>query len=95
MFNGVLFQQSLQDLVKGVRAHRRDEDEYIRTKVAEIADECRGSDVMKKTTAVLKLTHVCSLRKRLLRTRIEFVLSLTRLCFIVRFLASAVANDGT
>lgn len=58
MFNGVLFQQSLQDLVKGIRAHRRDEDEYIRSKVAEIAEECRSSDMAKKTTAVLKLTHL-------------------------------------
>lgn len=60
MFNGVLFQQSLQDLVKGIRAHRRDEDDYIRSKVAEIGEECRSSDMAKKTTAILKLTHVCS-----------------------------------
>lgn len=58
MFNGTLFQQSLQDLVKGIRAHRRDEDEYVRTKMAEIADECRSPDQAKKATAVLKLTHV-------------------------------------
>ncbi|CDF32456.1 unnamed protein product [Chondrus crispus] len=58
MFNGILFQQSLQDLVKGIRAHRRDEEEYIRSKVAEIAEECRGADMAKKTTAVLKLTHL-------------------------------------
>lgn len=57
--NGLLFQQSLQDLVKGIRAHRRDEEEFIRTKLSEIADECRSSDITKKTTAVLKLTHVC------------------------------------
>ena len=59
MFASTLFQQSLQDLVKGIRAHRRDEEEYVRGKVAEIAEECRSSDVTKKTTAVLKLTHVC------------------------------------
>jgi len=58
MFNGILFQQSLQDLVKGIRAHRRDEDEYIRAKVAEIGQECRSADVAKKTTGVLKLAHV-------------------------------------
>lgn len=65
MFNGILFQQSLQDLVKGIRAHRRDEEEYIRSKVAEIAEECRGADMAKKTTAVLKLTHVCWLSSRI------------------------------
>lgn len=58
MFNGILFQQSLQDLVKGIRANRRDEDQYVRSKLAEIADECRSADMAKKTTAVLKLTHV-------------------------------------
>lgn len=56
--NGMLFQQSLQDLVKGIRAHRRDEDEYVRTKLTEIAEECRKSDLTKKTTAILKLTYV-------------------------------------
>lgn len=62
MFNGInslLFQQSLQDLVKGIRAHRRDEEEFIRSKLTEIITECRSADITKKTTAVLKLTHVC------------------------------------
>jgi hypothetical protein len=58
MFNGILFQESLQDLVKGIRAHRRDESAYIREKITEIAKECRSSDVAKKTTGVLKLTHL-------------------------------------
>lgn len=58
MFASTLFQQSLQDLIKGIRAHRRDEEEYIRGKVSEIAEECRSSDITKKTTAVLKLTYV-------------------------------------
>lgn len=58
MFNGVLFQQSLQDLVKGIRAHRRDEATYIRERLTEIAAECRSSDMQKKSTAVLKLTYL-------------------------------------
>lgn len=58
MFNGILFQESLQDLVKGIRAHRRDEEEHVRSKIAEITEECRSSDKAKKTNAVLKLTHV-------------------------------------
>lgn len=56
--NGLLFQQSLQDLVKGIRSHRRDEEEYIRSKLTEIADECRSSEATKKTNAVLKLTYL-------------------------------------
>lgn len=58
MFNGTLFQQSLQDLVKGIRAHRRDEGAFIRDKLAEIANECRSKDLGVKTNAVLKLTHL-------------------------------------
>lgn len=58
MFNGILFQESLQDLVKGIRAHRRDEESYIRTKLRDIYDECRSSDATKKANAVLKLTHL-------------------------------------
>ena len=58
MFNGVLFQESLQDLVKGIRANRRNEEDYIRKRVADIGEECRTSDMQKKAVAVLKLTHV-------------------------------------
>lgn len=58
MFNGILFQQSLQDLVKGIRNHRRDEEDYVRTKMAEIGEECRSPDLAKKTTAILKLSYV-------------------------------------
>lgn len=58
MFNGILFQESLQDLVKGIRANRRDEDGYIRKRIADIGEECRTADMEKKAIAVLKLTHV-------------------------------------
>lgn len=59
LFDGVLFPQSLQDLVKGIRAHRRDEAAYIRGKIAEITTECRSSEPHKKANGVLKLTYVC------------------------------------
>ncbi len=58
MFNGILFQESLQDLVKGIRANRRNEAEYMRRRVADIGDECRTSDMEKKAVAVLKLTYL-------------------------------------
>lgn len=58
LFDGVLFPQSLQDLVKGIRAHRRDEAAYIRGKIAEITTECRSSEPHKKANGVLKLTYV-------------------------------------
>lgn len=58
MFNGILFQESLQDLVKGIRANRRDEAEYMRRRVADIGEECRTSDMEKKAVAVLKLAYL-------------------------------------
>lgn len=58
LFDGVLFPQSLQDLVKGIRAHRRDEAAYIRGKIVEITAECRSSEPHKKANGVLKLTYV-------------------------------------
>lgn len=61
LFDGVLFPQSLQELVKGIRAHRRDEAAYIRGKIAEITTECRSSEPHKKANGVLKLTYVSAL----------------------------------
>lgn len=58
MLNSILFQQSLQDLVKGIRSHRRDEAQFIRQKGVEIAKECRSKDIATKANAILKLTHL-------------------------------------
>lgn len=58
MLNSILFQQSLQDLVKGIRSHRRDEAQFIRQKGIEIANECRSKDIATKSNAILKLTHL-------------------------------------
>jgi len=60
IFDGVLFTQSLQDLVKGIRAHRRDEADYIRGRISDITVECRSSEPHKKANGVLKLTYVRS-----------------------------------
>jgi len=56
--SGVIFQQSLQDLVKGIRSNRRDEASYIRQKLIEIQAECKKSDANHKSTAILKLTYL-------------------------------------
>lgn len=102
MFNGILFQESLQDLVKGIRAHRRDEEEYIRSKISEIGEECRSADMAKKTTAALKLTHVCMLHiSATLMQQRRFVDTLTFVRFGTLFavaltlnLRVAATNDG-
>jgi len=65
IFDGVLFTQSLQDLVKGIRAHRRDEADYIRGRIADITVECRSSEPHKKANGVLKLAYVRSSRSPL------------------------------
>ncbi|KAA8497312.1 AP-3 complex subunit delta-1 [Porphyridium purpureum] len=53
-----IFRQSLQDLVKSIRAHRRDEQAFVEKKLVEIQDECRSSEPDVKANAVLKLTYL-------------------------------------
>ena len=53
-----MFEKSLQDMVKGIRANKATEDAYIRSCVSEIKDELRANDIKKKAVAVQKLTYV-------------------------------------
>uniref|UniRef100_A0A7S1TDJ8 Clathrin/coatomer adaptor adaptin-like N-terminal domain-containing protein n=1 Tax=Compsopogon caeruleus TaxID=31354 RepID=A0A7S1TDJ8_9RHOD len=53
-----LFRESLQDLVKAIRSHRRNEGEFIRARLAEIQQECKRPEPMFKANAVLKLTYL-------------------------------------
>lgn len=78
IFDGVLFTQSLQDLVKGIRAHRRDEVDYIRGKISEITVECRSSEPHKKANGVLKLTYVRFCRPS--RSTLTFMMASTWGC---------------
>jgi hypothetical protein len=52
------FQQSLQDLIRSVRAHRRDEAEFLAKKFAQVQQECQSTDSNEKAIAVLKLLYV-------------------------------------
>eukprot|EP00190_Bangiopsis_sp_CCMP1999_P000138 CAMPEP_0198737216 /NCGR_PEP_ID=MMETSP1475-20131203/67754_1 /TAXON_ID= ORGANISM="Unidentified sp., Strain CCMP1999" /NCGR_SAMPLE_ID=MMETSP1475 /ASSEMBLY_ACC=CAM_ASM_001111 /LENGTH=842 /DNA_ID=CAMNT_0044501075 /DNA_START=243 /DNA_END=2771 /DNA_ORIENTATION=- len=53
-----MFQQGLLELVKSIRANRRDELMFMRAKHSECTEEARRSDPEVKATALLKLTYL-------------------------------------
>jgi AP-3 complex subunit delta-1 len=52
------FQKSLTDLVRGIRANKKNEAQYIGQCLQEIREEIRTNDRQKKLVAVQKLTYV-------------------------------------
>ncbi len=53
-----MFEKSLQDLVKGIRAANNDSAAYIAKAIQEIKDELKSRDVTIKSQALQKLTYV-------------------------------------
>lgn len=53
-----MFQKSLPDLVKGLRAHKKDERQYISACLKEIKDELRETDNDVKVEALRKLSYL-------------------------------------
>jgi len=53
-----MFEKSLTDLVKGIRAHKHNEEAYIRTAINEIRNELKANDIKKKAVAIQKLTYL-------------------------------------
>ncbi|KAG2392299.1 hypothetical protein C9374_012551 [Naegleria lovaniensis] len=53
-----MFEKSLQDMVKGIRANKNNEDAYIRSCIAEIKEELRSNDIKKKAVGVQKVTYL-------------------------------------
>eukprot|EP01080_Neovahlkampfia_damariscottae_P011638 gene11638-4879_t len=53
-----LFKKSLEDLVKGIRASKDKEDDFIRTSIGEIKDEVKSKDMNVKVAALQKLTYL-------------------------------------
>lgn len=47
-----MFEKTLQDVVKGIRANKRDPSDYISATIAEIKVELRNSDAFVKAQAV-------------------------------------------
>lgn len=50
----IMFEKTLQDVVKGIRAKKRDPSDYISSVIAEIKVELKTSDVFIKAQAVSK-----------------------------------------
>lgn len=60
-----MWERNLQDLIRGLRAHKNDEARFIAEAIGEIRKEVRSEDMELKAAAVLKLTYVsyCPLTK--------------------------------
>lgn len=50
--------KSLADVVKGIRANKDNEDQYIMSCISEIKDEIKSNDASQKSNAITKLTYV-------------------------------------
>lgn len=54
-----MWERTLQDLIRGLRANKKDEDKFIALAIDEIRNEIKSKDMDLKAGAVLKLTYVC------------------------------------
>ena len=54
----VLFQRSLQDLIKGIRAHKHNPSEFISQAIVEIKKESQSQEPDVKSQAIRKLTYL-------------------------------------
>eukprot|EP01028_Stygiella_incarcerata_P013353 TRINITY_DN82199_c0_g1_i1.p1 TRINITY_DN82199_c0_g1~~TRINITY_DN82199_c0_g1_i1.p1 ORF type:complete len:1170 (+),score=357.51 TRINITY_DN82199_c0_g1_i1:125-3634(+) len=50
--------KDLQDLVKGIRAHKQDEISFVQSALSEIHDEIKTTDVSRKAACVQKLAYL-------------------------------------
>jgi AP-3 complex subunit delta-1 len=57
-----MFERTLQDLIRGLRAHkassRAQEESFLAEAMGEIKEELRGNDMALKAEAVLKMCYV-------------------------------------
>lgn len=53
-----MWERTLQDLIRGLRANKKDEAKFIAKAVDEIRQEIKSEDMELKAGAVLKLTYV-------------------------------------
>ncbi len=53
-----MWERTLQDLIRGLRANKNDEARFISQAMGEIREEIKGKDMELKAAAVLKLTYV-------------------------------------
>ncbi|KAK7464464.1 AP-3 complex subunit delta [Stygiomarasmius scandens] len=53
-----MWERTLQDLIRGLRANKKDESQFIAKAIEEIRTEIKGDDMELKAGAVLKLTYL-------------------------------------
>lgn len=56
-----MWERTLQDLIRGLRANKKDESKFISKAVDEIRTEIKSEDMELKAGAVLKLTYVSAI----------------------------------
>lgn len=56
-----MWERTLQDLIRGLRANKKDENKFIAQAITEIRQEIKSKDMELKAGAVLKLTYVSAL----------------------------------
>lgn len=62
-----MWERTLKDLIRGLRANKRDESKFIAEAVDEIRREVKSKDMELKAGAILKLTYVsCSVEYMLI-----------------------------
>lgn len=62
-----MWERTLQDLIRGLRANKQDESTFINRAVDEIREEIKSKDMELKAGAIMKLTYVSiALRKHLM-----------------------------
>ena len=62
-FHGLvnMWERTLQDLIRGLRANKHDEAKFINQAIDEIRTEARSKDMGVKAAAILKMTFVSSI----------------------------------
>ena len=55
-----MWERTLQDLIRGLRANKQDENKFIAQAVDEIRKEIKDKDMEIKAAAIIKLTYVRS-----------------------------------
>ena len=68
-----MWERTLQDLIRGLRANKKDENKFISEAIDEIRREIKSKDMALKAGAVLKLTYVRAATS-------AFMQQLTRIC---------------
>eukprot|EP00301_Raphidiophrys_heterophryoidea_P008931 c13227_g1_i1.p1 GENE.c13227_g1_i1~~c13227_g1_i1.p1 ORF type:complete len:1346 (-),score=472.30 c13227_g1_i1:208-4245(-) len=93
-----LFQKSLNDVIKGIRSHKKDASKYVSQVMKEIKDELSSPDMNTKATALQKLTYLDQLGYDMTWAAFHIVEVMSSPKFLhkrIGYLAAAQALDET